>query len=105
MFGFGWKNKYYELLKQKIETEEGLRKEIMDLQATVAPFDGSCSVSIDFNTMKPFSIERIPGNPSVREKTSVGYFLNDNVREWCLYISREQHEDLVKQFNEWKSYR
>jgi len=25
------------------------------------------------------------------------------VREWTLYCSAEKHEELVKEFNEWKS--
>lgn len=74
----------------------------------------SASVSIDWDAMKVFSIERLWDNGL--PKTILGYMLSepvvttegeheqrvtykDIVREWTLYCSAEKHEQLVKEFN------
>ena len=75
------------------------------------------SVSIDWDAMKVFSVERMWDNGL--PKTVLGYMLSepvittegeneqrvtykDIVREWTLYCSAEKHEELVKEFVEWK---
>lgn len=75
------------------------------------------SYAIDWDTMKVFSIERMWENGI--PKTILGYMLSepmvttsgdgiervtekDIVREWTLYCSAEKHEQLVKEFTEWK---
>lgn len=75
------------------------------------------SVSIDWDAMKVFSVERMWDNGI--PKTVLGYMLSepvvttegeneqrvtykDIVREWTLYCSAEKHEVLVLEFNAWK---
>ena len=78
----------------------------------------TASVAIDWDAMKVFSVERVWDNGI--PKTILGYMLSepavhtegeggeprvtykDIVREWNLYCSAEEHEQLVKEFNEWK---
>ena len=77
----------------------------------------TASYAIDWDTMKVFSIERMWENGI--PKTILGYMLSepmvttsgdgiervtekDIVREWTLYCSAEKHEQLVKEFTEWK---
>jgi len=75
------------------------------------------SVAIDWDTMKVFSVERMWENGL--PKTVLGYMLSepvittegegeqrvtfkDIVREWTLYCSADKHEELIKEFAEWK---
>jgi len=53
-------------------------------------------VSFDFKAVKVFSIEREWDTRGSR--TNIGYVLNDEVHEWHLFCSDEQHERLVKEF-------
>jgi len=70
------------------------------------------SYSVDFAKMNAFSIERHWDNGT--QKTIIGYILQepfsttegeystkDVVREWNLLCSHEEHERLVKQFNDY----
>ena len=65
-------------------------------------------VSVDWNKMNAFSIERIHNHKgSETTTTNIGYFLTTSngaqlVKEWVFYCSLERHEELVKQFNEQK---
>lgn len=79
----------------------------------------NASYAIDWDTMKVFSIERMWENGL--PKTILGHILEepivttegdgqnvrvttkDVVREWTLYCSAEKHEELVKEFVEWKN--
>ena len=55
-------------------------------------------VSVDFEAMKAFSIERLPSDKS----TVIGYLNSENkVCEWKLFINIQSHEYLVSQFNLW----
>lgn len=76
------------------------------------------SVGIDWDAMRVFSVERMWDNGI--PKTILGYMLSepaihtegengeprvtykDIVREWTLYCSAEKHEQLVKEFIEWR---
>lgn len=75
------------------------------------------SVSIDWDAMNVFSVERMWDNGI--PKTVLGHMLSepmvttsgegiervtekDIVREWTLYCSAEKHEVLVSEFNTWK---
>ena len=78
----------------------------------------NASFAIDWDAMKVFSVERNWDNGL--PYTILGYMLSepaihtegeggepritykDVVREWTLYCSAEKHEQLVKEFNEWK---
>ena len=55
----------------------------------------------------PFSIERCLSDDKVPELiTSIGYYpltnLTNEPLEWFLPLNDEQHNELVKSFNEWK---
>jgi hypothetical protein len=63
----------------------------------------NATVSIDFNAIKCFSVERNQSNNGT-PITIIGYNLptdaeNAGPREWTLYCSSEQHERLVEEFN------
>jgi hypothetical protein len=60
-----------------------------------------CGVSIEFGTINAFSIERNIVDDT--EKTIIGYISEGRVHEWSLMCSRESHERLVKEFNEYKA--
>jgi hypothetical protein len=77
----------------------------------------SASFSVDWKRINAFSIERMWENGI--PKTIIGYMLTepvvttegegeqrvtykDVVREWTYYCSAEKHEELVKQFIEYK---
>ncbi len=64
-------------------------------------------VSIDWNKMDAFSVERIWNHNGNGPTTNIGYYITNSdgnkvVKEWVLYCSLERHEELVKQFNEQK---
>lgn len=103
----------------KVELED-LKKENERLKcandAYEMRFNGemaNASFAIDWDAMKVFSVER---NFSGAPTTILGYMLSepaihteeqvtykDVVREWTLHCSAEKHEELVKQFTEWKA--
>lgn len=109
----------------KVELED-LKRENRDLKyandAYKMRLEGelsTASFAIDWDAMKAFSIERNASNGFPH--TIIGYMLSepavhtegeggeprvtykDVVREWTLYCSAEKHEELVKEFNGWKS--
>jgi len=78
----------------------------------------NASFAIDWDAMKVFSVERLWENGL--PKTVLGYMLSepvittegeneqrvtykDIVREWTFYCSAAKHEELVKEFNDWKN--
>ena len=70
-----------------------------------------CAPSFNFNdeNINVFSVERIDmpsaaGVPNRNERTLIGYtILGENntliIKEWSFYCSREDHHDLVAEFN------
>ncbi len=119
---FGYKSKI-EISDLKIQIED-LKKENDRLKyandAYKKRLEGemaTASYAIDWNAMHVFSIERLWDNGV--PKTILGYLLEepvvytegddqrvthkDVVREWTLYCSAEKHEQLVKEFTEWKN--
>lgn len=107
----------------KVELEN-LKKENEKLQYAVDAYRkrlesefANASFAIDWDAMNVFSVERMWDNGI--PKTVLGYILSepvvytqdddqrivhkDIVREWTLYCSAEKHEELVKEFNGWKS--
>ena len=104
----------------KVELED-LKRQVKDLtyanESYKTRLDGELSTAsfgIDWDAMKAFSVERNPGNRYPH--TIIGHMLSepvvitegevtykDVVREWTLYCSATKHEELVKEFNEWKS--
>jgi len=103
----------------KVELEDLKReneKLKVDINAYQKRFDGEMATSsfaIDWDAMKVFSVERNFGfngpttilgymlsEPAIHTEEQVTY--KDVVREWTLHCSAEKHEQLVKEFNEWK---
>jgi hypothetical protein len=117
ILGFTDKIKMSEL---KVERDD-LRIENIRLKADNTAYRqriemefASASFGIDWDAMKVFSIERNWSNgfpttilgymlsePAVHTEGTVTY--KDVVREWTLHCSAEKHEQLVSEFNEWKS--
>ncbi len=121
---FGFKNPI-EVSNLKVQIE-ALKKENEKLKYANEAYQKrlvgemqTSSVAIDWDAMKVFSVERMWDNGL--PKTVLGYMLEepivttegdeqrvttkDVVREWTLYCSSEKHEDLIKQFTEWKGNR
>ena len=104
----------------KVQVED-LKKENEKLQYAVDAYKkrletemANASFAINWDAMNAFSVERNWENGL--PKTIIGYMLEepvtvvegtvttkDVVREWTLYCSAEKHEQLVKEFNEWKT--
>jgi hypothetical protein len=55
-------------------------------------------VSFDFNAVKVFSVEREWDSRGTH--TTIGYIINNEVKQWALYCSEEQHVRLVKEFEQ-----
>ena len=55
-------------------------------------------VSFDFNAVKTFSVEREWDSRGTH--TTIGYIINDEVKQWVFHCSEDQHERLVKEFEE-----
>jgi hypothetical protein len=122
-----WKNKtedgivgnYADALKRikELESEvERLEYANKAYQTRLVDDYSKASYSLDFAKMNAFSIERNWDNGT--QKTIIGYMLQepvvttegegsskvtykDVVREWSLFCSHEEHERLVKQFNDY----
>jgi hypothetical protein len=66
------------------------------------------SFAFDWKTGKAFSIERIQQWNEYHEHyiptTVIGYYKNEEgaIGEWRFYCSQEEHERLVKDFNDYK---
>lgn len=102
------------LEKQKPIREQLLENEIANLKEFIASLESktrNCTFVFDFNAVNAFSIERNWNNGKVC--TIIGYTTDEQiihdgdkitdkqiVKEWYLYCSEEQHEKLVKEFNE-----
>lgn len=98
----------------ELDTElQNAREWIRRLQAELdqhKSVEHTASFAFDFKAVKVFSIER--NSHDERPCTVIGYLLpteeikndsvinSDKVREWYLYCSMQQHEQLVKQFRE-----
>ena len=59
--------------------------------------------AVDFKAMNAFSIERVYIPKRNRVATLIGYIFNNEIREWVIYCSLENHEVLVVQFEDYVS--
>jgi hypothetical protein len=95
-------------LEQRDETIAGLQKEIKQLKEQSEKEGRDCAVSVDWNRMRAFSIERLhDGNKQIA--TVIGYLKpcpekadTDMVGEWWLYCNKETHDRLVAEFNNYR---
>lgn len=109
-----------EIEKTKLELDSLVsenRSLVARIKELTERIDGEYSkatYAIDWKEMNAFSVERMM--EGALPKTVIGYLLaepvvstdNDNitykdvVREWTLYCSHEEHQRLVKQFEQYK---
>lgn len=92
---------------ERLEIANNVHQKRVDREMITASF------AIDWDAMKVFSIERNLNNgfpttilgymlsePAIHTEEQVTY--KDVVREWTLHCSAEKHEQLVKEFVEWR---
>ena len=95
-------------LLKRDETIAGLQKEIKQLKEQSEKEGRDSAVSVDWNRMRAFSIERLhDGNKQIA--TVIGYLKpcpekadTDMVGEWWLYCNKETHDRLVAEFNNYR---
>jgi len=81
-------------LKWKKEEVDRLRQTLEDQKKHAR----SELVSFDFKAVKVFSIEREWDSRGTH--TTIGYIVNDEVKQWVFFCSEDQHERLVKEFQQ-----
>ena len=79
---------------------EDLKNENKRLKDIIKGEISNATFSINWGPMNAFSIERNYDHRSI--KTIIGHFVNNDIREWSLYCSADEHERLVKEFNAYK---
>ena len=101
-------------INELIAENKTLLNRIRSLEYALTKLHDS-DVMIDFDTMRVFSIERCGDASNI--KTIIGYYVNnpivskdgktvvdrDEVKEWSLYCSEEQHAKLIQDFKNWKT--
>lgn len=93
-----------EVNKRIEDIKEEYEKKIEELNETLDRIEDDnldASIAFDFPQMNVFSIERVSYKTD-HYKTVIGYTLNGSVKEWSLYCSLKQHENLVNSYNEYK---
>lgn len=100
MFGFSINEKIIKKQNEyiaKLESENKHYKEsiafVNDKQISESDF------VVDFEKMNAFSVERVPCGD--RYKTTIGYFLNGEVKEWALWCNQNTHNRLAQEFREY----
>ena len=100
MFGFGKRKELEETntalclkLAEVSACLDKVRKELQELKD-----QKECSVSVNFNNIDAFCIERLDG------KTNIGFWtpIDDNkkeIGEWYIQCNEETHEQIVNEFN------
>ena len=79
-----------------------LEQQIKNLQTRLSNIESSTfkqPCSVDFHFMRAFSVERVMYQDV--PTTVVGYFNENEVKQWFLYISEEEHQRLTKSFDEY----
>lgn len=98
-----------ENLKSTIESlkieRDSLKKkiELMNDSKKIIEQNSSCSFEIDFEKMNVVAIERYTDGIVGNTKTVIGYKKDteDKIKEYDLYCNIDQHEILVKKFQEY----
>ena len=96
--------KQLDINAKVIAERDELRTKLLNaIQAGDEHINRNAGFSIDFEKMKPFSIERNRGDEN-RPVTIFGYFdKNEDPKEWYIYCSLERHNQLVEEFNGYKA--
>lgn len=103
-------------IKDLKEENDQLTAELESLKKVLAGINNditSATAIIDFDSMRVFSIERLVDKN--RPTTVIGYWMaepcicegevvgsKDVLQQWYLFCNNDRHEDIVKQFKEWK---
>jgi hypothetical protein len=107
------------IIRELEKENAALKLQVNSLLADIAQFNNEALAAtpyIDFDTMRVFSIERQLREHGIPE-TIIGYYMDkpvishdgemiihrDVVKEWVLYCNTQRHEELIKQFIEWKA--
>ena len=90
---FALDDKTLDCIKERLDHQT---MKLIDLKKTAL----EASICIDFEKMNVVSIERQIEQSHECLVTTIGYIINDKVKEWYLYISDEKHEELVYKFRE-----
>lgn len=114
MFGLSKHSKRIDDLEKendKIRTELRAAKQLIE---SVNNDITAATPMIDFDIMRVCSIERLVYNE--KPATIIGHIMyepiiennvlvgeREKLKEWTLYCNNDRHEDLVKQFKEWKA--
>jgi hypothetical protein len=102
MFGLFYCNAELKMEVQDLKRELGYKQEEVDrLRQTLEDQKKQVRnelVSFDFKAVKVFSIEREWNARGIH--TTIGYIVNDEVKQWVFFCSEEQHERLVKEFQQ-----
>lgn len=115
MFGYA---KHLNRISELEKENRKLRNELKDANDVIASVNSAITAAtpvIDFDALDVFSIERLVDNN--RPTTVIGHYVynpvvNDNgefvaqetkIKQWYLFCNNERHEELVKQFKEWKA--
>ena len=96
-----------QMIREYIDSDENRMRRI---EASISQ-RGKCAVYFNFSdpNVVVFSVERID-HGTLNERTTIGYYLKAAaihegadekkvIKEWALLCSREQHNQLVEEFN------
>jgi metal-responsive CopG/Arc/MetJ family transcriptional regulator len=101
MFGLFTKS-FLESEIKDLERELSYKKEEVDRLREILENEKKQTrnelVSFDFKAVKAFSVEREWDSRGTH--TTIGYIINNEVKQWALYCSEEQHVRLVKEFEQ-----
>lgn len=103
-------NKIGKGIAELVEENENLKRQLDSINSAIT----ACTPLIDFDNMRVCSIERLVYND--RPATIIGHIMyepviengavvaeREKLKEWTLYCNNERHEELVKEFKEWKA--
>ena len=96
MFGFSTKeqiidkqNEYIAKLENENDKYQNLIEKLNDVSRA--------AFLVDFTKINAFAIERIVFDDG-RAKTIIGHIFNDEIREWHLWCTLEQHNQIAQEF-------
>lgn len=105
MFGF-LKDKTVDIVVlmndiKELEADNKALKKAIDSYAHAAM---AAQVSIDWNIIEAFSIERtvMYNSGLAYPRSTIGMILNGEIKEWHIYCNEDVHKTIVESFNEHK---
>ena len=89
--------------KQECDKQVNNFKHSINAYIVVDDERNKCETHLDFSKLDVVCIERLPyvnSDGTYGEKTIVGYKVTDGIKEYNLFISRQNHANLIKQYKE-----